>query len=246
MNNFFNEDSISKNDKKKATGSFLDLSGNWQLINGYDMQEVIDEYKKVNLNHLNAMERIDKIISSNEVTDEDSDYLKELDLYFSKMELNRKSTILNGVEIIESILHATLIETYNKSKIFFGNNDVYQWKVKEKEYKAFFIKLGQHVQLMISTVGSLCTYQTCIFKAFDPTYKIYNSFSEVFNFDALLYEAEGIIDLNQRRLLIYSMHAGARKLNLQITVDKTTESLRAEYNNFIKKCEEYLEIIDNL
>jgi len=244
MNDFFIEDSISENDEKKATASFLDLGRMWQPIGGFDMQEVIDEYKKVNLVHLQTMERIDKIILNNEVTDEDSDYFEELDLSFSKMELDRKSINLNGEEITESILHATLIETYNKSKIFFGNNDVYQWKVKEKEYKAFFIKLGQHVQLMISTVGRLYTFQTDIFKAFDTNYKKYNSFSEVCDFDALLYEAEKISDLTQRRLLILNMYVGARKLYLHMTEDRKTESLQTEYENFIKKCEEYLELID--
>ena len=61
MNHILEEDSILENGIRKATASFLDLSRNWQLIDGYDIQEVIDEYKKVNLNHLNAMERIDKI-----------------------------------------------------------------------------------------------------------------------------------------------------------------------------------------
>ncbi len=40
------------------------------------------------------------------------------------------------------------------------------------------------------------------------------------------------------------MYVGAKKLYLRITEDRKTESLQTEYENFIKKCQEYLELID--
>ena len=218
-----------------------------QPIGGYELTEVVDAYKRLNADHLQVMDRIEEIIKRDEIYDEDKEYLADCDLFFNKISLNRRCKMEYDADIFESVLHATLIETYNRSKIFFGNDDANYWKLKEKEYKAYFIKKGCYVEFMIKLIGSLYYNQKSIYDAFNTDFENKEDFSEFYDISNLINYVEEnneYKDLNRRRLYFVDEIINCKKFYLVISPKTKNDNFHKAYNAFIENCEKYIELID--
>lgn len=218
-----------------------------QPIGGYELTEVVDAYKRLNADHLQVMNRIEEIITRDEMFDEDKEYLEDCDLFFNEISLNRRCKMVYDADIFESVLHATLLETYNRSKIFFGNDDANYWKIKEKEYKAYFIKKGCHIQFMIKLIGSLYFNQKSIYEAFNTDFENKEDFSEFYDISNLINYVEENTeykDLNKRRLYFVDEIINCKKFYLVISPKTKNENFHKAYNAFIENCEKYIELID--
>jgi hypothetical protein len=206
---------------------------------GSDMQSIIDEYKTVNQVFIQAMDFILDMVSRNELTDADFQLIHQLDFYYQKREMNSRDAMNMDKGIFTTILHGTLSETFEKSLLFFGNNDAHKWNLKQDEYKAFFIKLGGfHFRAMIQVVDKL--YSNLKELYFD--YKGNdNRFDRYFNFEEFTEKGDEIVDLNDRKnFFIQTIH----DCNKLCSSKRYFDSYGNECLTFISKCKKAIEIID--
>ena len=207
---------------------------------GLDMQSIIDEYKTVNQGFIKAMDSILDIVSRNELTDADFQFINQLDFYYQKRKINSRDTMDMDEGIFTTILHGTLSEAYGKSLLFFGNMDVHKWNLKQDEYNVFFIKSGGvHFKSMIQVVDKL--YLNLKELYFD--YKRNdNRFDRYYNFDEFAEKADEIVDLKDRKkFFIQAIHDCDKLCSSKTYFDNYGNECLA----FISKCKKAIEIIDS-
>jgi hypothetical protein len=211
----------------------------YEPLNGFEMNEVVIEYKKVNEAFLKALEMLEIIYLQESYTKSDVKYLQKLDFYYHKRRLHSKYKSLLNEDIFKNILQATLSETYIKSMEFFESDNHNDWKRKLDKFRAIFIRFGgENILPMISLINSLYDYLVDLHKDFIADS---NEFKEWFYFPEIIEAANEIEDIYERKEFVENTIIDCKEFCLKeeyFVINKSDEE------EFIQKCEKLLELIE--
>jgi hypothetical protein len=208
-------------------------------IDGFEMQEVIDEYRRVNVDFVKAMDKIREFVALGKVSSVDIEYFKSLDYYYHKREIRRRDTRFMNEDIFKNILHGTFSETIAKSIEFFGDPKQVEWKEVVNKYRAYFIKYGgEHYLTLIWVIDRLYSN---LRELYDDYYSEKNNFEEWFPFSDIVTEAEDIEDLEERKQFYIRTIIDCKEFCLKEEYFKVEENVQVQ---FLNKCHKAIEIID--
>jgi len=205
--------------------------------------ELIEYYKEANIMFMNAMDKIFQIIYLDNITLEDVEFLKGLDLTYSDQKLLHTSYYTFGKEIKKNILEATLSQSFKKAQDIFGNVSYALWNEKCNFYTIKFIQFGVEIDFMLDFIRKLKYYLTFlyidfmkyVFPSTEP------SFQDFFSFRETTEIADEEMDILKKRQIYINAIIESDKLSLVESFDEEDKELHLTFN---KKCKKAIEIID--
>lgn len=210
-----------------------------EKTDGYTIQEVIEEYRNVNDGFVKVMNKLITIFDTMKVNKEDITYLNSIEYYYYKREIIRKDARFFNEDLFKNILEATLSDTIDKAKEFFGDS-IDLWEDAVSKYRSLSFKISdQYYRVLIKTVDKLLSNLTDLHNDF---FNEKNEFKDWFNFSDILKEAQtDYPDLIERKKFINSVIVDCKEFCLKQEYFKVREEDKQE---FMQKCQELIELID--
>lgn len=207
----------------------------------YELEEVVAEYKTLNNNILDVLERLDDIILIENICADDLKYLKKRNIQYTKRRIrkSRKDNCILNYDIFSNVLNATLKEAYDKSNWFFGGDDLVIWEWKLDSFRNFFIaNAGKYTAEMIQFINIVYRNLREIHIDFNTRD---DSFKATFNFDSFLLLSEQLTEPCERINFFNLAILNCQKMCLAGQIKNPTSY---EQEEFIQKCLKAIEIIN--
>ncbi len=209
-----------------------------EKIDGYTIQEVMEEYRHVNEGFIKAMDLLMFIFGTMQVNEDDINYLKSIEYYYHNRKLIRKDTRFFDVDVFKNILEATLSDTIEKAKKFFGNS-VESWDEAANKYRSLAFKISDlYYKNLIRQVDNLLSNLKDLYADF---YNENNEFKNWFTFSDILTEAQDYADLVERKKFINRIIVDCKEFCLKQEYFKVNKE---DELDFLRKCQELIDLID--
>lgn len=234
---------MSENDnfKDRITERFKEFFNNQYDIKS--ITELYDDYLLVNNDIVKAIDKLEKLINvEKRVTSEDVEYLVRLDINYSIGHVDKIIIDQHGDEIKKILLDASLIEAYNKSKIFFKNDDINEWTKQLIIYKTTLFKISEPLalDLAIDFLDDVHSCLTDLYNDFNRDYS-YNPFRKEFIFESFLTIANNTEDLYDRKQIFVDAISNCEMFCLKFYDFDPEDN---DYKKFMFRCHRAIDAID--
>lgn len=209
-----------------------------EKIGGYTIQEVMEEYRLVNNGFLRAINKLLVVFYKEEVTENDISYLRSIEYYYHNRKLIRKDIRFFRVDVFKNILEATLSDTIEMAKVFFGET-LDLWDSSANKYRSLSFKISDkyyknliwHIDKLYSNLKEL----------YDDFYNEKNEFIEWYSFPDIFEEAQEYEDLIERKQFVNKVIVDCKEFCLKEEFFKVNKKDELE---FIQKCQQLIELTD--
>ncbi len=207
-------------------------------IGGYTIQEVMEEYRLVNDGFLRAINKLLVVFYKEEVTEDDISYLSSTEYYYHNRKLIRKDIRFFQVDIFKNILEATLSDTIEMAKVFFGDT-LDLWDASAYKYRSLSFKISdKYYKNLIWHIDKLYTN---LKELYDDFYSEKNEFIEWYSFPDIFEEAQKYEGLNERKQFVNKVIVDCKEFCLKEEFFKVNKNDELE---FIQKCQQLIELTD--
>lgn len=210
---------------------------------GFSMSIATIEYKRMNAIFVEAMNRITRIVETEDLTADDRYWFREQEIYYCDLNIDYIDIEQYGDELKKMILKATLTETYEMAIQFFDNPVTGYWDQKLEDYKIHFIRLDNGSTIMLEYMDTLKREleELCKDYQFFVLNRNYIPILDYLDFHEVLIPANEETDLQKQKQMYVNAISEAGMAGLSIEMDAEEQ---IKYQEFIRKCNKAIEIID--
>lgn len=222
--------------------------------------EIKMRYKKLNQNLVEAMERIDDIISRKCFDQNDRKFLNNRDCSFVQYELNQSDIDIYGEDLMYNLMVMLFDDAIFKSQTFFNSQNSSDWSLQIYYFKKEILIIDEDTRDLIKTLNILHESMNEIFRLLDLENMEEIGFDEIeeaenievieemfysnrFNFLIIYENAEKKPDLIAKRNYYYNAIAEKKMLCLKLGHNYETHKAYLDFSN---KCLNAINIIDEL